>query len=119
MCSVAATVDAGTYHAPRLVAGSPADMAAPAPLNPTVVTGLRQMMAEVTSAGTGTAASVPGKPQVSGKTGTAEFGPGNPPATHAWFIGYQGDIAFAVLVEGGGVGGSVAAPLAARFVAAL
>ena len=50
-----------------------------------------------------------------GKTGTAEFGSGNPPPTHAWFIGYRGNIAFAVIVEGGGVGGRVAAPLAANF----
>jgi cell division protein FtsI/penicillin-binding protein 2 len=119
MCSVAAAVDAGTYHAPRLVSGAPDDSAASVPLNPTVVTGLRQMMAEVVSGGTGVPAAVPGKPQVSGKTGTSEFGSGNPPSTHAWFIGFQGDVAFAVLVEGGGVGGVVAAPLAARFVAAL
>jgi cell division protein FtsI/penicillin-binding protein 2 len=119
MCSVAAAVDSGTYHAPRLVAGAPDDSAVAVPLSPTVVTGLRQMMAEVVSSGTGVPAAVPGKPPVSGKTGTAEFGSGTPPATHAWFIGFQGDIAFAVLVEGGGVGGAVAAPLAARFVAAL
>jgi len=55
---------------------------------------------------------------VYGKTGTAEFGSGTPPATHAWFIGYSGDLAFAVLVEGGGVGGRVAAPLAGKFLAA-
>ena len=54
-----------------------------------------------------------------GKTGTAEFGSGNPPPTHAWFIGYRGDLAYAVIVEGGGVGGRVAAPLAAGFLTAL
>ncbi len=30
-----------------------------------------------------------------------------------------GSLAFAVLVEGGGVGGQVAAPIAARFLAAV
>jgi cell division protein FtsI/penicillin-binding protein 2 len=54
---------------------------------------------------------------VAGKTGTAEFGPGRRPRTHAWFIGFSGDLAVAVLVEDGGVGGRVAAPLAARFLA--
>ena len=39
-----------------------------------------------------------------------------PPQTHAWFAGYQGDVAFAVLVEDGGFGGAVAAPLAAQFL---
>ena len=52
-----------------------------------------------------------------GKTGTAEFGTSNPPQTDAWFIGYNGDLAFAVLVVGGGVGGAVAAPIAAKFLA--
>ena len=58
------------------------------------------------------------RPGVAGKTGTAEFGNADPPATHAWFIGFRGPLAFAVLVEGGGVGGRVAAPIAARFLAA-
>ncbi|MEL7207991.1 MAG: penicillin-binding transpeptidase domain-containing protein, partial [Actinomycetota bacterium] len=45
-------------------------------------------------------AGVPGQP-VSGKTGTAEFGNQVPPQSHAWFVGYQGNLAFAVFVEAG------------------
>ena len=45
----------------------------------------------------------------------AEFGTAVPPATHAWFIGVHRGLGFAILVEDGGVGGRVAAPLAARF----
>jgi cell division protein FtsI/penicillin-binding protein 2 len=56
---------------------------------------------------------------VAGKTGTAEFGTATPPQSHAWFIGFRGPLAFAVIVEGGGVGGQVAAPIAARFLAAV
>ena len=68
--------------------------------------------------GTGTAlAGIPG--DVHGKSGTAEYGGGNPPPTHAWFIAYRDDVAVAVLVENGRSGGSVAAPIAARFFAAL
>ena len=74
-------------------------------------------MGEVVRTGTGTPAAA-GGPGVAGKTGTAEFGPGNPPATHAWFIGFRGDLAFCVLVEGGGVGGRVAAPIAGKLLAA-
>jgi cell division protein FtsI/penicillin-binding protein 2 len=34
-------------------------------------------------------------------------------------IGFRGDVAFAVLVEGGGTGGKVAGPIAAHFLSAL
>jgi len=39
-------------------------------------------------------------PGVYGKTGTAQYGNGPNPPPHGWFIGYRGDLAFAVLVEG-------------------
>ena len=120
MAGVAGTVAAGQWHAPTLVI-DPAPAARPtaAPLEAAVVAALRTAMtAVVTSAGgTGTAAAIPGQP-IAGKTGTAEFGTDTPPKTHAWFIGFRGDLAFAVIVEGGGVGGRVAAPIAHTFLAA-
>ena len=116
MATVAAAVASGTWRAPRLLADDPPGAATP--LDPAVVGTLRDLMGEVVRSGTGVAAAVRGQ-QVQGKTGTAEFGPGNPPATHAWFIGFRGNLAFAVLVEGGGVGGRVAAPIAARFLTAV
>ncbi len=78
---------------------------------------MKDLTAEVVRTGTGTGAAVAGQP-VAGKTGTAEIGGPEPDRTHAWFIGYRGNLAFSVLVEGGGVGGRVAAPLAARFLTA-
>jgi cell division protein FtsI/penicillin-binding protein 2 len=97
-------------------------------LDPAVAATLRDLTAEVVRTGTGTAAAaVPGPgvqatqagQQVAGKTGTAEIGGADPNRTHAWFIGYRGSLAFAVLVEGGGVGGRVAAPIVAKFLAAV
>ena len=64
----------------------------------------------------GTAADVGFPSGTAGKTGTAEFGSGEEPPTHAWFIGYRGDIAFAVIVEDGGTGAEAAAPIAAKFL---
>jgi cell division protein FtsI/penicillin-binding protein 2 len=71
------------------------------------------------ASGTGMPANVGGGGTVYGKTGTAEFGNATPPMTHAWFIGFRGDVAFAIVVEGGGVGGTVAAPIAAKFLRGL
>lgn len=117
MASVAAAVASGAWHEPTLLAGATAT-ATVTPLGPAVVASLRTMMGLVVTQGTGTAANLPGTP-VFGKTGTAEFGSANPPMAHAWFIGYRGSLAFAVIVEGGGVGGKVSAPLAAKFLNAL
>ena len=120
VATVTASVAAGSRVTPRLVVdpapAGDAPSASDAALNRTTVTTLRQLMRAVVTEGTGTALrGVPGGP-VMGKTGTAEFGAKDPPDTHAWFTGYQGDLAFAVIVEGGGFGAKVAAPLAADFL---
>jgi cell division protein FtsI/penicillin-binding protein 2 len=115
MAGVAATVAAGRWHAPRLLAGD-GKTASPR-LDGGELSALRDLTRSVVTSGTGTAlAGVPG--DVHGKSGTAEFGGGDPPPTHAWFIAYRGDIAVAVLVEHGRSGGAVAAPIAARFFGA-
>jgi cell division protein FtsI/penicillin-binding protein 2 len=59
--------------------------------------------------------NLPGEP-VSAKTGTAEYGSEDPPRTHAWMIGFRGDLAFAVVIDDGGAGGADAGPLAKRFL---
>lgn len=121
MASVAAAVASGGWRVPHLLAGGARDADAQ-PLAPDDVERLRDLMRRVVESGTGTAAQVAGDP-VHGKTGSAEFGgevgEGEELPTHAWFVGYRGDLAFAFLVEGGGAGGDVAAPLAGRFLEGL
>jgi cell division protein FtsI/penicillin-binding protein 2 len=115
MASVAAAVAAGQWHAPVLTIQPKPKVPKVPPLDAGVAATLRAFMASVPQPG-GTAAGAGLPPGTFGKTGTAEFGNANPPQTHAWFIGFRGNLAFAVVVEGGGVGGRVAAPLAARFL---
>jgi peptidoglycan glycosyltransferase len=85
--------------------------------SPRVASALVEMMVDVVAEGTGRAA---GRADVvvAGKTGTAEGGGG----PHAWFIGFapaeNPTIAIAVVVEGGGAGGTVAAPIAAAVLEA-
>ena len=112
----AAAVADGRLRPPRLLLDSPA--VEPGPALPQA-TDLQALMRLVVTEGTATVLQdVPGEP-VSGKTGTAEFGTQVPPQTHAWFAGFSGDLAFAVLVEDGGFGGAVAAPLAGELLRAL
>lgn len=120
MTVATASVARGSYVAPTLVVDPAAGAApAPAPLDDAAVATLRSLMRSVVTSGTGDAlAAVPGLP-VSAKTGTAEFGTASPPATHAWITGWQGDVAFTVFVDTGRSGGTVAGPVAARFLAAL
>ncbi len=115
MASVAAAAESGRWRAPYLVAeledGPRASLAAGTRVP------LQTLMRAVVTEGSGRAAV--GVAGLAGKTGTAEFGTGTPLPTHAWFIGFHKGIGFAVLVEGGGVGGRVAVPIAAKFAAAL
>jgi cell division protein FtsI/penicillin-binding protein 2 len=116
MAGVAAAVADGRWRRPRLLAGDRKQAGPELPASE--VSTLRELMRSVVTRGSGTAlAGVPG--EVAGKSGTAEFGDAQPPETHAWFIAFRGDVALAVLVEKGRSGGSVAAPLAARFFSAL
>ena len=75
-------------------------------------------MIRVVERGTGTRAALGNGYVVAGKTGTAEASDDKNVAAHAWFVGYvtsgRAPYAVAVLVENGGSGGRVAAPIARR-----
>ncbi len=116
MASVAAAVGAGMWHAPSLTTEPAVKPVTDAAIDPGVLATLRSFMTLVEQLG-GTAAGAGLPAGVFGKTGTAETSATAP--TNAWFIGYRGSLAFAVIVEGGGVGGQVAAPLAAKFLNAV
>ncbi|MFC5182149.1 penicillin-binding transpeptidase domain-containing protein [Actinomadura harenae] len=119
MASVAAAVEDGTWRPPRLL---PASMLKPAggdsppePHDVPSADALRAMMRRVVTDGTASSAGLP--PGTSGKTGTAEYNDSG--ASHAWFIGFKGDLAFSVFVQQGDSGPKVAAPMAAVFLRSL
>lgn len=84
-------------------------------MRPETAQQVREMMIEVVNNGTGTQAAVPGI-IVGGKTGTAQVGGDNPP--HAWFTGFaqneEQSVVIAVIIENGGEGGQIAAPIFAE-----
>lgn len=81
---------------------------------------LRGYMREVVTSGTGRMLAGHSA-AIAGKTGTAQV---DNAKSHAWFVGFapyarvRRQIAFAVVVENGGYGGRVAAPLAGDIVSA-
>ncbi|GIJ53148.1 penicillin-binding transpeptidase domain-containing protein [Virgisporangium aurantiacum] len=120
MAAAAAAVARGRWKQPVLIT-DPAP-ASPAPDGPelkaTTLDPLRTMMREVVTSGSGVALKGLAGAPLYGKTGTAEFDSADPTKTHAWFIGFKGDLAFAVFVENGGGGAATAVPLAGKFLQA-
>jgi hypothetical protein len=96
MAMVAASIARGSTPLPMIVQGRPATAdQTPAPAPTQVTDQLKTMMRETITDGTATVLrDIPG---LVGKTGTAEVA--NAPA-HGWFVGIQGDLAFAVFVAG-------------------
>lgn len=116
MALAVSTVAAGALPTPVLIRGSQTAVNGPAPPPlPAAVTGaLQTMTREVVI--TGTASALAGLGAVHGKTGTAQFGDAS--RSHGWFVGYRGDLAFAVLVVDGGSSGP-AVEAAGRFLSAV
>ena len=89
-------------------------------LTPGAATTLGRYLRDAVLSGTGR--SLRGHPwRIAGKTGTAEV---HGAQSHAWFVGYapygpaEKRVAFAVLIENAGYGGSAAAPAAGEIVSA-
>lgn len=117
---MAATVAHGSTPSPMLVAGQPVTAKNPPPNPPTAaLAAVSSFMRAVVTHGTATnLAGVAGGP-VFGKTGTAEHGTAQLQQADSWFTGYQGDLAFAVLIENGQTSGVLANPIARNFLTAL
>jgi len=112
MALAASVVASGRWHSPSLVWG----MTDPSPPPRTiesdqVLAGLRSLMQSAMQTPRNMIANVGGN--VGGQTGSAPFGSGQ--LRGNWFVGYQGDIAFAVIQLSNGAAAS-AAPLAASFL---
>jgi peptidoglycan glycosyltransferase len=77
-------------------------------MEPAHAQALQAMMAGVVEAGTGTSARLPGV-AMGGKTGTAEWQPGQPP--YAWYVAYahDPDVVVAVFIENAGAATDAAA----------
>lgn len=120
MAAATAAVARGAWLPPTLVVDP--EQAAPQPqaLPEATVTDLQAAMREVVVSGTGSAlGDVPGG-EVYGKTGTAEAqDEDGDDIEHAWFVGWQDDVAVAVFVAEGGSGSGTAVPAAEEFLRSL
>ncbi|MFD5091759.1 penicillin-binding transpeptidase domain-containing protein [Amycolatopsis thailandensis] len=110
---MAATVATGKPVVPKLWQGLETKVNAGYQAPPAgVLNQVRAMMREVCT--TGTAKALKSSGAVFGKTGTAQFGSGAD--ANGWFVGYRGDVAFAVMLEGSN-DSKPAVQLAAKFLA--
>jgi cell division protein FtsI/penicillin-binding protein 2 len=115
MADVAGQVAAGTWHEPSLVTRpSDAQQSRRSPFAVTTLNSLRSLMRNAVAAGAARGANVSGHP-VYGQVGTTLLSSGKHRKWATWFVGYRGDIAFAVL-EFSGSSRISAAPVAASFL---
>jgi cell division protein FtsI/penicillin-binding protein 2 len=114
MALAAATVAQGRTPVPSLIREIPTEGTRPPAPPAGAVNALRAMMSEVVTSGTARELARFGG--VRGKTGTAQYGDGT--GAHGWFVGYRGDLAFAVLVVRGD-SSKAAVTATTNFLAAL
>jgi len=116
MALVAAEVRSGSWHRPILVTDPPDPANVPVkPFTPHLMSTLRGLMRDTVASGVARAANVAGLP-VFGQVGSAPIHAGRRTWAH-WFVGFRGDIAFAVLTLGSKAH-ATAARVAAQFLRA-
>jgi cell division protein FtsI/penicillin-binding protein 2 len=114
MAIAAGVVQSGTWHPPSLITPDPG-LSPKVPFATQVVDSLRTLMRSTVTSGAGHAADVRGAP-VYGQVGSASLGSSG--LRTAWFVGFQGGVAFAVLELTRSASDS-AAPLAGQFLSNL
>ncbi|MCQ9183730.1 penicillin-binding protein [Streptomyces sp. IBSBF 2953] len=117
MASVAATVKAGSFHQPYLVAPSVDGRtlaSAPRTMSSSTLAQLRELMNYTAAAGTAAEAMSGLGPDYGAKTGSAEVD--NQDKPNGWFTAYRGDLAAAGVVQAGGHGGDTAGPIVASLL---
>jgi penicillin-binding protein 2 len=129
MAVLMAGVSTGSLPRPRLVRSDRVPEPKPLPVSPGTFAIVRSALQDVVEEGTGKKASL-GFISVAGKTGTAQVFKKSAgidadklpkdERDHAWFVGYapaeRPEIAFAVVVEHGGHGGTTAAPIVKKVL---
>ena len=125
---ISAVANGGTLVRPHLARDSKTESAR-LPVSASTLALIRDALADVVEEGTATRAQL-GPIHVSGKTGTAQVFKKSvgvdadkqpkDERDHAWFIGYapseKPEIAFAIVIEHGGHGGTTAAPVARKVL---
>jgi cell division protein FtsI/penicillin-binding protein 2 len=118
LAMVAADLDTSTIRPPFLVDGAPDEDAATSSVPADLDSDLHEMMLSVVESGTAAGTGLPTGTYA--KTGTAEYGTGPVLPIDAWLMGFNGNIAFAMIdVDAPGNGGPTDGPIVARFLDAL
>ena len=113
MAMVAATIDSGSWHAPRVIADAAGPPSGPGiALAHNTMTAVAGLMRSAVSSGAAHAAQRSGAP-VYGQVGGSHSGSG----WTSWFVGYRGDVAFTV-IQSGKTAQLSAAALAGAFLSA-
>jgi cell division protein FtsI/penicillin-binding protein 2 len=113
MAIAAGVVQSGTWHPPSLVTEPPDPGLTPTvPFDTHVVSALQTLMRSTVTSGAAEAANV-GTAPVYGQVGSVPYGSSGLRA--AWFVGFQGNVAFAV-VELTTSAATSAAPVAGQFL---
>ncbi|TJZ41488.1 penicillin-binding protein [Streptomyces piniterrae] len=112
VATLAATVQAGSFHQPYIVSPSLDNRTlakAARNMKPATASGLKSLMKLTATSGTAAEAMAGLSGDFGAKTGSAEVDGQKKP--NAWFTAYHGDLAAAAVVPASGHGGSNAGPL--------